>query len=67
MIDSDPVKTTNRSCSPDAVPTLELVNKELINDGWQGSLSNRVAMATLSVNGLTASWTHVIIIGKLIN
>ena len=40
------------------MPTLELVNRELINDSRHGSLSNEVT-SRVTVNGLTASWTHV--------
>ena len=57
--DSGPVKTTSRSCSPSVMPTLELVNEELINHSGHESLPNERATARVSVNDLTASWTHV--------
>ena len=52
----DMTKTTHGSHS---VPTVELVNKESTNDSGHGSFSNGVVSARISVNGLTASWTHV--------
>ena len=57
---SDPLKTTSRSHSPNVTPTLELVNEELINlSGRHESLPTELVTARLSVNSLTASWTHV--------
>ena len=57
---SDPLKTTIRSCSPIVTPTLELVNEELINlSGRHELLPTELVTARLSVNSLTASWTHV--------
>ena len=57
---SDPLKTTSRLCSPNVTPTLELVNEELINlSGRHESLPTELVSARLSVNSLTASWTHV--------
>ena len=55
---SDPVKITSRSHSPNVMPTLELVNEESIGDHEHESLPNTVS-AKILVNGLTASWTHV--------
>ncbi|XP_065919842.1 ATP-binding cassette sub-family C member 4-like isoform X2 [Dysidea avara] len=55
--DSDPVKTTSRSCSPNVMPSLKLVNEEVTNDSGHGSLSNGVTPRII-VNNLTASWTH---------
>ena len=57
-IDSDPVKTTSRSCSPNVMPPLKLVNEEVTNDSVHGSLSNGVTPRII-VSNLTASWTHV--------
>ena len=52
---SDPVKTTSRSCSPNVMPTLELINEEMVNDsGLYGVNQGRV-----TVDSLTASWTYV--------
>ena len=56
---SDPVKTASRSCSPNVMPTLELVNEEMVNDRRHESFSNGIDQTKVSVNGLTASWTHV--------
>ena len=57
---SDAVKTaTSRSCSPNVMPTLELVNEEMVNDSRHESFSNGIDQTKVSVNGLTASWTHV--------
>ncbi|XP_065919884.1 ATP-binding cassette sub-family C member 4-like isoform X2 [Dysidea avara] len=55
--DSDPVKTTSRSCSPNVMPSLKLVNEEVTNDSGHGSLSNGVTPRII-VNNLTTSWTH---------
>ncbi|XP_065919562.1 ATP-binding cassette sub-family C member 4-like isoform X2 [Dysidea avara] len=55
--DSDPVKTTSRSCSPNVMPPLKLVNEEVTNDSGHGSLSNGVTPRII-VSNLTASWTH---------
>ncbi|XP_065919849.1 ATP-binding cassette sub-family C member 4-like isoform X2 [Dysidea avara] len=55
--DSDPVETTSRSCSPNVMPSLKLVNEEVTNDSGHGSLSNGVTPRII-VNNLTASWTH---------
>ena len=55
---SDPVKTTSGSCSPNVMPTLELVNEKSIGDHGHESLPNTVS-AKISVDALTASWTHV--------
>ena len=61
ITDVDPLVTsTSRACSPDVVPTLELVNEEMIDDNIKhGPSSNEIAPARLSVNHLTASWSHV--------
>jgi len=56
--DSDPVKTTSRSCSPNVMSPLKLVNEEVSNNSGHGSLSNGVTPRII-VNNLTASWTHV--------
>ena len=57
---SDPLKITTRSHSPNVTPTLELVTEELINlSGRHESLPTELVTARLSVNSLTASWTHV--------
>ena len=53
--DSDPVKTTSKSCSPNVMPPLKLVNEEVTG---HGSLSNGVTPKIIA-NNLTASWTHV--------
>ncbi|XP_065919840.1 ATP-binding cassette sub-family C member 4-like [Dysidea avara] len=55
--DSDPVKTTSRSCSPNVMPSLKLVNEEVTNYSGHGSLSNGVT-PRIVVSNLTASWTH---------
>ena len=55
------MKTTSRSCSPNVMPTLELVNEEMVNDSGHESFSG-VNRVRVSVNGLTASWTHVSLI-----
>ena len=57
--DSDPVKTGSRGSSPNVNPTLELVNQEAANDSGHISFSNGLEKAKVSVNHLTASWTHV--------
>ena len=60
ITDTDPVTTTSGASSPSVMPTLELVNKELINDDSRQELfSNSIDQPRVSVNGLTASWTHV--------
>ena len=41
------------------MPTLELINEEMVNDSRHESFSNGIDQAKVSVNGLTASWTHV--------
>ena len=41
------------------MPTLELVNEEMVNDSGHESFSNGINQVRVSVNGLTASWTHV--------
>ena len=46
---------TRQSCSFNAMPILNRINEELINDG---SLSNRVVPGIM-VNNLTASWSQV--------
>ena len=56
--DSGPVKTTSRSCSPNVMPTLELVNEKLINHSGHELLPNSRA-PSIMVNSLIASWTHV--------
>ena len=56
---SDPVKTTSRSCSPNVMPTLELVNEVMVNDSGHESFSNGVNQARVAVDSLTASWTYV--------
>ena len=57
--DSDPVKTGSRGSSPNVNPTHELVNQEAANDSGHVSFSNGLEKAKVSVNHLTASWTHV--------
>ena len=44
------------------MPTLELVNEEMVNDSRHESFSNPIDQARVSVNDLTASWTHVSLI-----
>ena len=58
---SDPVKTANRSCSPNVMPSVKLVNEEynIINDGGHESCTNGAVCTRISINGLTASWAHV--------
>ena len=46
------------SCSPNVMPTLELVNEEMISDSGHESLPNGGA-PRVTVNSLTASWAHV--------
>ena len=58
IINSDPVKTTSGSCSPDVMPTLELINKEMVNDSGHEPFSG-VNQARVAVNSLTASWSYV--------
>ena len=53
---SDVIKTTHALHS---MPTVKLVNEESTNDSRHGSFSNGVVSAKISVNDLTASWTHV--------
>jgi len=53
--DSDPV---SRSCSPNVMPTLKLVNDELISVSGHESFLNGV-VPRIKVNSLTASWTYV--------
>jgi len=53
--DSDPVKRTSKSCSPNVMPPLKLVNEEVTG---HGSLYNGVTPKIIA-NNLTASWTHV--------
>ena len=55
---SDEVKTTSRSCSPNVMLPLKLVNEEVTTDSGDGSLSKGVTPRII-VNNLTASWTHV--------
>ena len=50
--DSDPVKATSKSCSPNVMPPLKLVNEEVTGHG------NGVTPKIIA-NNLTASWTHV--------
>ena len=50
------INTTHQSHS---MPTAEVVNEESTNDSGHGSFANGVVSARISVNGLTASWTHV--------
>ena len=53
---SDPLKITSRSTSP----TLKLNNEEMVNDSGDGLFSTGIKnQARVSVNSLTASWTHV--------
>jgi len=51
-------KTISRSCSPNVMPPLKLVNEEVTTDSGHGSLSEGVAPRII-VSNLTASWTHV--------
>ncbi|XP_065882473.1 ATP-binding cassette sub-family C member 4-like isoform X2 [Dysidea avara] len=56
--DSDPVKTTSKSCSPNVMPSLKLANEEVNEEvSEHGSLSNGVT-PRIVVNNLTVSWTH---------
>ena len=56
---SDPVKTSNRPSSPGVMPTLELVNGEVVSDSGYQSFPSTENQPKVSVNGLTASWTDV--------
>ena len=53
-VNSDPVKTTSGSCSPNVMPTLELAEEYSGHE----TLPNSKAPSII-VNSLIASWTHV--------
>ena len=57
--DSNPVAQGRRRSSPNANPALELVSQEMASDSGNVSFSNGFENAKVSVNSLTASWTHV--------
>ena len=58
-IRSIPINITRRACTNHVMPTID---KELIDDISGSKLScNEVVLHRISVNRLTASWTHVYI------